>query len=382
MAWVAAGTAAAGVVGGMVSANAAKGAAATQAAAGTAASQASLQATRESNAMQQGFFNQGQANQAPFLQGGQLANAALLGGMGLNPYGSTSQTPQNPNGQPVPGTVGTGPTMTFGGNPPQMQDQGLGGVNNVGGGAVQGGNFTNASGQVVDAQGNPVAAPSSNGTINYGATPNQLAAAANSQVGANGQGQFTKTFGSGDLGLDPSYQFRLSQGMQALKAAGAATGSLQTGQGLKNISDYAQGSASQEYQNAYNRFMQNQNTQYGRLAGLAGLGQNAAAGMGNQGVQTGANIANTTMAGTAASNQYLTGAAQAQASGQVGMANAISGGLNNGINSGTNSWMAQQFLNQKYGTGGSSGSPYLGSTIGANTPVDYSLGNARLGGPG
>ena len=64
MAWVAAGTAAAGVVGGMVSANAAKGAAATQAAAGTAASQASLQATRESNAMQQGFFNQGQANQA------------------------------------------------------------------------------------------------------------------------------------------------------------------------------------------------------------------------------------------------------------------------------------------------------------------------------
>lgn len=61
---------------------------------------------------------------------------------------------------------------------------------------------------------------------------------------------------------DPGYQFRLNQGLQALQQSAAAQGLLRTGGTLKNIEDYGQNTASQEYQNVYNRALQNFQTQY------------------------------------------------------------------------------------------------------------------------
>jgi len=52
---------------------------------------------------------------------------------------------------------------------------------------------------------------------------------------------------------DPGYQFRLKQGQQALENSASARGTLRGGAQLKALTDYAQGAASQEYQNAYNR---------------------------------------------------------------------------------------------------------------------------------
>jgi hypothetical protein len=60
------------------------------------------------------------------------------------------------------------------------------------------------------------------------------------------------------LQMDPGYQFRLNQGLNALQGSAAARGSLQSSGTMKDILDYSQGAASQEYQNAYNRFSQNQ----------------------------------------------------------------------------------------------------------------------------
>ena len=166
-------------------------------------------------------------------------------------------------------------------------------------------------------------------------------------------GQLQKTFAPSDLTLDPSYQFRLNQGLQALKASGAATGTLQTGQGLKDINDYAQGAASQEYQSAYDRFMNNQNTLYNRLSGIAGLGQNALGTVSGQGQAAagaqGSNITGAanaaggyTTGGAARSSDYMTSGAAARAAGMVGTGNAFGGGINQGLNN----WMTLQYLNK------------------------------------
>lgn len=166
-------------------------------------------------------------------------------------------------------------------------------------------------------------------------------------------GEFRQTFAPSDLTTDPSYQWRLDQGLQALKASKNATGSLQTGQGLKDIVNYSQGAASQEYQNAYDRFMRNQETAYGRLSGLAQTGINAAGTLGNAYGSYAANKGQNIIGSAANSGNYLTGAAASQGAGMVGGANAITGAINNGVGN----WMGYQLLNKKYPTAGATPSP-------------------------
>lgn len=169
----------------------------------------------------------------------------------------------------------------------------------------------------------------------------------------------------------PSYQFRKQQGMDGIQSSAAAQGGLLSGSTLKALNNYNSNLASQEYGNAHNQYLQNeglrqteaqmglnkyateaglqqqnfnnslalenllgsqhqqafqnwqsqdnnaynryitdQNNQYNRLYNLVGMGQNAAAGAGNAGMQTGQAVANNTMAG-----------ANAQAAGQVAAGN-------------------------------------------------------------
>ena len=131
-------------------------------------------------------------------------------------------------------------------------------------------------------------------------------------------GYFNQTYTGQDIYSDPSYQFRLQQGQDAIQSSAAAKGGLLTGATLKALQNYGQESASQEYSNAYNRFNADQTNRYNRLSNLVGIGQNAAAQVGNAGAQTAQAIANNTMAG-----------ANSIAAGQVGSANAWSGAANN-----------------------------------------------------
>lgn len=110
--------------------------------------------------------------------------------------------------------------------------------------------------------------------------------------------------------MDPSYQFRLGEGMKALDRQAAARGGLISGGALKAAQRYGQDYASQEFGNAYNR-----------LAAMAGIGQTATGAMGNAAGNFGVN----------AGNNYM-GAANARASGYVGGANALTGGLNQYLN--------------------------------------------------
>lgn len=136
------------------------------------------------------------------------------------------------------------------------------------------------------------------------------------QMGSNGY--FNQTYKGQDIYRDPSYQFRLQQGQDAIQSSAAAQGGLLSGATLKALQNYGQESASQEYGNAYNRFNADQTNRYNRLSNLVGIGQNAAAQVGNAGAQTSQAIANNTMQG-----------ANALAAGQVGSANAWSGAANN-----------------------------------------------------
>lgn len=128
---------------------------------------------------------------------------------------------------------------------------------------------------------------------------------------------------------DPGFQFRLQQGQQALERSAAARGGLLSGGTAKALDAYSQGEASNEYGNVYNRALTNYNTntiaQYNRLAGLAGVGQQAQASGAAQGQAGANNISNLLMTSGEQQAQGINNSAAARASGYAGGANAWSG---------------------------------------------------------
>jgi hypothetical protein len=97
------------------------------------------------------------------------------------------------------------------------------------------------------------------------------------KAGLTTGGDLSKTFTAADMEAnDPGYQFRLQQGQQALERQAAARGGVQGGGLLKDLTEYAQGTASSEYQNAFNRFTTTQQNNVQNLQKLADAGQTAA----------------------------------------------------------------------------------------------------------
>jgi hypothetical protein len=86
--------------------------------------------------------------------------------------------------------------------------------------------------------------------------------------------QFTP-FSADKFQTDPGYAFRLSEGMKSLDRTAAARGGLLSGATLKGAQRYGQDLASQEYQNAYNRYNTDYNMRLAPLQTLAGYGQGA-----------------------------------------------------------------------------------------------------------
>lgn len=134
-------------------------------------------------------------------------------------------------------------------------------------------------------------------------------------------GEFMHTFTANDFKQDPGYQFRLQQGQEALDNSAAARGSLLSGAQLRATTDYNQNFASNEYSNAYNRFNNDESLKFNRLSGIAGTGQAANALTSQSGTNTANQIS---------SNQI--GAGNAQASGYMGSANALTSAIGQGWN--------------------------------------------------
>lgn len=145
-------------------------------------------------------------------------------------------------------------------------------------------------------------------------------------------------FNADDLksNLAPGYDFRLQQGLGATTNAANAMGGAVSGNSLKAINDYAQGFASNEFQNAFNNYQTNLSNRYNafntnfsnnqanqtnifnRLSSIAGLGQTANQATSNAGISAATNIGNN-----------ITGAGNARAAGYMGVGNAVGGNANN-----------------------------------------------------
>jgi len=111
-------------------------------------------------------------------------------------------------------------------------------------------------------------------------------------TGAADYGKYGKDFSMADFQADPGYQFRLNEGLKQLGHSAAARGGLVSGNTLTGVQNYAQGAASQEYNNAFNRYQTNRTNQLAPLGSLMTSGQNAAAGAGAQAGTYGANVGN------------------------------------------------------------------------------------------
>ena len=155
-----------------------------------------------------------------------------------------------------------------------------------------------------------------------------------------------------EKGMDPGYQFRLKQGQDIARRQGNVGGGLVGGNVMKGLEDYTQNSASQEFNNAFNRNQTEKTNIYNRLASLAGLG--------------GASVGQTTAAGTAAGNTLAglgVAGGNAAAGGMTGAASALTGGAN----SYANYQMLNKYMNPATPVNTSG---LTGSGIGN---VDYSL---------
>lgn len=115
-------------------------------------------------------------------------------------------------------------------------------------------------------------------------------------------------FGMQQFQAEPGYGFRLSEGMKALERGAAARGGLLSGAALKGIQRYGQDLASQEYQNAFNRYQAERQARLGPLQSLAGVGQTATQALGGAASQYGSNVGNLAMTGGA--NQAMAALAQ------------------------------------------------------------------------
>jgi hypothetical protein len=111
-------------------------------------------------------------------------------------------------------------------------------------------------------------------------------------TGAAGYGRYAKDFSMQDYQQNPGYAFRLSEGLKQLGSQARAQGGAGGGRTMMGMQNYAQGLASQEYGNAFNRYQTNRQNQLAPLGSLMSSGQAAAVGQAGQAGQYGANASN------------------------------------------------------------------------------------------
>lgn len=154
----------------------------------------------------------------------------------------------------------------------------------------------------------------------------------------------------------PGYQFALQQGGQATRNADTPGMGALSGAALKDLTNFNVGTANQYYNQYFQQDQTQKNNIFNRLSSIAGLGQSAAAGVGNSGTQLGTGIA---QAGAAAG--------ASQAAGTVGAANALT--------SGANTLGGLQYLNAN------SGNPYASAGLTGNDSTGYTYTNPSAVGP-
>lgn len=332
------GTVASAAIGGA----AANSAASKQAKAAGQASDASLAASQSSNALQRDMYDQNRADSAPWRESGTVAMNQLSMLMGLPGYESgANANAYNPNALANAKLVDTSSGI------PQMNgalyssnadyrkawdDMAAWHQGRFGQGYTEGSNVNDIERSIraslqpaINAEKAAQATQAQNGL----ATPN-----------AN-FGKLSKSFTMADYQADPGYQFRLDQGNKSVEQSAAARGSQLSGATMKALQKYGQGVASDEYGNAYNRFNNDQATQFNRLSGIAGTGQQQVNALGQAGQNFANAVGNNTMNTANQIGQNTMGAADARAASYMQTAR----GINSAVGTGINAYQQQQYLN-------------------------------------
>jgi len=134
-----------------------------------------------------------------------------------------------------------------------------------------------------------------------------------------------QSFGMQQFQADPGYGFRMSEGMKALERSAAARGLLQSGGTLKDITRFGQNLASQEYENAFSRYLSEREARMDPYRYLTGVGQAAAAGQAANVGSTGAALADiAAQRGNVQAAQYM-GTAGAIGNAISGISQAVGG---------------------------------------------------------
>lgn len=292
----------ASIGGGIDAQSAAQDASGAQVDAANNASANSLTASRESNALQKQMFDKQIALQQPFREGGLTAQNRLMTLLGLG--GADRQTqPQAMGGNSWTAAIANAASNS---------------LNAGGGGEYAGGDRASAD-----------------------------------------FGKYAKDFGMADFQQDPGYQWRMQQGQQALERSAAARGGLLSGRAAKDMTNYSQGAASQEYGNAFNRYQTNRSNQLNPLQSLSGMAQTASGAMGTDAGNYGSNVGNSLMNTANQVGNNMMGAGNARASGYVGSANA----MNQGISGGINAFQNYNMMNKLFPSGGGQSGMYSDSTL-------------------
>ena len=224
-------------------------------------------ASQAATAAQQQMYQQTAANEAPYVQSGNMATAQLNYLLGIGPDPNTVQQPVN----------------NYGG---------------YGSGNISGNEFTGMS--------------AGQGMGGGYATNGRSQSGVNTSMG--GYGSLLTPFNASMMKqYDPGYQFQMQQGQQGVLNGDASSAGALSGAAQKDLMGFNQGYANSAYNNAFNQYQTQQGNIYQRLGGMAQMGQSAAS---NQ--ATGASsFAN-------GIGQSMTNTGNAQAGGTVGMANAAS----------------------------------------------------------
>jgi hypothetical protein len=111
-------------------------------------------------------------------------------------------------------------------------------------------------------------------------------------TGSGLYGKYARDFSMQDFETDPGYGFVRDEGFKALMRQDAARGGLISGGSLKAAQRYGQQLASQEFDNAFNRYQINRANQLNPLQSMMGAGQTSVNALGNTSQAYGAGAGN------------------------------------------------------------------------------------------
>jgi hypothetical protein len=128
---------------------------------------------------------------------------------------------------------------------------------------------------------------------------------------------------------DPSYDFRMQEGVNALDRSAASRGRLLSGAQDRAVTRYGSDLASQEYGNAFSRAMATDQYNLGKQQSLAGVGQSATNVVSQAGANAASGIAQSAMSGAAAQGNAAIAGGQATAGMYSGIAQSANQGIGN-----------------------------------------------------